>query len=116
MIKKMVYTRSPKISTLARGECCGYKWKIISFGTHPCAYIFIPSKHSLYGKSNIDLPVHGGVTLTEKFKDDWCIAWDYAHAGDYYAGLPLGGKKWHTSEIIKEVHDACKYLKEVCDD
>lgn len=122
MVKKMIYGKEYKISRLAMGICCGYKWEIISLGTHPCAYILIPPMHPLWGKSNIDLPVHGGVTYMSECIDlansikYWYIGWDYGHAGDYIGGVSVEGKKWHTSEIIKEVHDTCKYLKEVYDD
>lgn len=100
---------------------------IVSYGTHPCAYIKIPESNKYY---NIDylkadellnFPVNGGLTfyggLSKLNKDGRWYGWDYAHCGDYCGyeeafleDLRTGGKKWTTEEIYEEVKAAIDIL------
>lgn len=127
-MKEMIYQVESKRGVLDTGYCLGLLYYIFNLGLHPTAYIKIPEDSKYYGKDmeEIDLNVHGGVTyannclyISENQKiDGWFIGWDYAHYGDY-AGyeelLPqkirVGGKKWTTKEIFKEVKEACYQIQ-----
>lgn len=116
----MIYKNSQNPEILANGTFRGYNFWILSYGTHPCAYVEIPKNHPFYGKTymnmeNLDLDVHGGITFSNSslhdiIKDTWIIGWDYAHAFDYssifadYIGEPL--RKWTTEEIYEEIEIA----------
>lgn len=112
---------------LLRGTIDGYKYLIVSYGTHPCAYIAIPENHSRYKdyhklESDNTIYPHGGVTYSGNerngIKGHW-IGWDYHHACDF-SGHYLSGvnydyfsenKKWTTAEIFDEVQDVIEQLK-----
>lgn len=106
-----------------------YHFFILNLGTHPCAYVVLPEGHEFYGESydNIPIDCHYGITYSEdclnvygihecfKQQNVWIIGWDYAHSGDYYAGLynlgsSIHDKKWSTEEIFEEVKDVIDQL------
>ena len=111
----MIYTkakREPQV--LHRGNCNGYDYCIVSFGSHPCAYIAAP-KLEYFGYDFVQLDVHGGITYAGYCPDlnyVWSYGWDYAHAGDYHGRetlrtkWALKGKKWTTEEILEDVEKA----------
>lgn len=120
-IKEMIYYLPQEYGlreVLAEGKYNGLEYKIISFHSHPCAYICIPSGK----KINVDnIECHGGITYDsdELLVDDWktikghWIGWDYSHVGDYYALLPrAGGKQWKTEEILNEVKEIINQINE----
>lgn len=130
MSKEVIYKTHFSRELLVSGECLGYKYWIMNFGTHPVAYVEIPKNHKLYGERrySIDIDVHGGITYTspelyiapyEEIKDSWFIGWDYGHAGDYLGWFAEFGyytpeyKKWTTKEIQQDVFNVCKQLKEL---
>ena len=118
----MIYTkakREPQV--LHRGNCNGYDYCIVSFGSHPCAYIAAP-KLEYFGYDFVQLDVHGGITYACYCPDlnyVWSYGWDYAHAGDYHGRetlrtkWALKGKKWTTEEILEDVEKACHELPDV---
>lgn len=55
--KRMKYTKETQYRILASGHYQGYKYMIVSHGTHPTAYVRIPEGHPYYKKdySKIDL-------------------------------------------------------------
>lgn len=130
-MREMVYGEKRAIELLSIGEYKGYLYVIVSYGSHPCAYVRVPDAHPLYerGQEEVDfvLDVHGGVTYKENglwrtnsaldFKDDYysCwIGWDYAHGGDYVPYLHNDqGHKWTTYEIFNEVKQAIDRLREL---
>ena len=129
-MKEMVYKQERKIEVLDTGYMFGYLYFILSLGTHPTAYIKIPSDHPYFNVKDynkIPLNVHMGLTFMNDdglilengdFIEGKFIGWDYAHAGDYYPFLDskydvLEDKKWTTKEIQEEVKDACYQLEEV---
>lgn len=95
---------------LAEGEINGYNYWIVSYQTHPCAYIELPVGHEFFGKTMYEcerIHVHGGVTFSQSslwdlVNDSWVIGWDYAHNGDYTSYVQ-DGHKWTTQEILCEV-------------
>lgn len=114
-IKPMVYKqRVADIEVLAHDTYRDYEFAIVSFGTHPCAYVGIPKGHRFYRKDYDlkmfdNIPAHCGLTYSEMgienlMQDKWVIGWDYAHSGDYTPLLFWEGlKRWSTEEILEEV-------------
>ena len=114
-MREMIYLPIMTPPTLLLGD--SYKeldFKIMSLGTHPCAYICIPFGHQIYQVhySKLDIPCHGGLTYSkfDKYRR-WWIGWDYAHCDDYTGHdeiLPLDNfprKQWTTREIYQEIKD-----------
>ena len=110
----------PVREVLDKGEYKGYKYLIFSFGTHPCAYVQIPKIHPYWNFKDYDelpIEVHGGLTFAGEqpyMDNNFCIGWDYYHFDDYNPLSPeLGGKRWHTVDILKDVfdviHQLCKH-------
>lgn len=120
-MEPMIYQKERDLKILYQGIYNGYKFKIISLGTHPCAYVMIPKGHLYYGKQydDIDLECHYGITFSGKLKGDkinWWIGWDYTHSGDFYfhkislVGSGSNDKKWTTEEIFEEVKEVIDNL------
>ena len=104
MCKEMVYGYERINEVLMSGKGCGFEFKIMNYGTHPCSYIrFTEEQAHALGWQNADeeewwddaychkLKCHGGCTYTEaqdpetKKKEDGYVwaGWDYGHAGDF---------------------------------
>jgi len=94
----------------------GYEYVIVTYGSHPCAYVKMLENSKNYEKNydDIDINVHGGLTfgddLTRVRKDltGWYIGWDYAHLGDftfYNHSLGISPEKKYT---INEIEIDCK--------
>lgn len=133
-MKEMKYTFERKVEILEHGTCFELFYWIVSYGTHPCAYIMIPQSNKYFKKDfeEIDIDVHGGLTYSNKYlpfeseKDDnkaWYIGWDYAHYGDYMGyeekvpkDFRIGGKKWTTEEIKREVRKVCYKIRRLGDE
>ena len=110
-MKEMIYSKERKLEMLQDKKYKGYRYIILSLGTHPTAYIEIPKGHKLWGQDydDININVHGGLTYADHNlmgidSENWYIGWDYAHAGDYYGayGFTRNDKKWTTKEIENE--------------
>lgn len=106
---------------LCEGSYKGYEYKIVSYGTHPCAYISCEGKiKDLKSYDDFLIPVHGYATYLGTLGDPAkvYVGWDYAHGGDYlgddvvYEGdeemkkYIASKKKWTTEEILEEVYFA----------
>ena len=117
----MEYKTEYAFDILDKGNYNGYDYYIISYGTHPCAYIIIPVENPLYGRdyNSIDIDVHGGLTFGghhNLLEDRWCIGWDYAHAGDCVSYSELdkyNDKRWTTEEILEDVHSVIDQLNKL---
>lgn len=70
---------------------------------HWCGYVGVPKSHPAYGKSDLDLDVHGGITysqkcggyichLTEDEDDLYWFGFDCMHAGDSAPGFEFYGE------------------------
>lgn len=100
------------------GSHKGIGYEIVSYGSHPCAYISLPKKHKLHGVNyqDISLCVHGGLTYAEMIGDFWVIGWDYAHAGDLFYQelrselLSKKGKEWTIDEIKDSIKIAIEKI------
>lgn len=121
-MKEMIYKSWGDLEILFEGKYKGYQFYILNLGTHPTAYIEIPSNHKLFRKSydeiysmGIDVDVHGGLTYSSNRlrgikENSWFIGWDYAHAGDFVGYDMLypseyrnNDKNWTTEEIFEDV-------------
>ncbi len=117
---KQLKTEDRKPIVLLECNIENYHCVIISYRTHPCAYIEIPADHPYYKKDweEVDLPVHGGVSYSDfsipviKNKHplkSWYLGWDYNHFEDYYPfSFLVEGEddelhKWTIEEILN--HD-----------
>ena len=127
-IKPVIYDINRTLEVIYSDYFAGYKYFIINYGTHPCAYIEIPKDHPFYGVSYIDIEdnynikVHGGFTYSNDsfllLDHTWILGWDYAHCNDYsiYAencSFLHDLKKWTTEEIIEECKDVIIQLMDV---
>lgn len=125
-MKEMQYQKTRHTTTiLDKGDYKGFNYAIVSYGTHPCCYVFLPKGHKYYGREydEIDINCHGGLTYSGDdlycnpvcITDTWIIGWDYAHCDDYtgyfedeYNNL----KKWTTKEMQQEVFGVINQLCE----
>ena len=128
---KMEYKKrcQENIQILDEGIYNNYHYVIVSFGSHPCAYVELPKKHKWYGlhEDNIPISCHGGLTYSStqgiicplnnpNHRDGYWIGWDYAHYGDYVYnnfndfGFALGEKYWTTEEIFEDVKEVINQL------
>ena len=115
-MKEMVYDFD-KPGILDEGELQGYKYMVVSYGSHPCAYVQVPEGHPFHGKhyDKINICCHGGLTFSGDHyhhagrfaleRDGFWIGWDYAHGGDYIAspGVNLDGHRYTTQEILSDI-------------
>lgn len=125
MMTEMAYTSKQSQTVLHEGIYNGYKFYILSLGTHPVAYVECKlEKCCSYNDERLDdVCVHGGFTyygeaawVTDDKKK--YLGWDYAHLNDY-AGYEIrlapqyrsGGKKWTTEEIYEEVKFVIEQLE-----
>ena len=135
-MKEMVYNYNlKKQEILVDGIYMGYHFLIVSYGTHPCAYVEVPKTHPLYksdySEYEFDFDVHCGLTWgdTLSYAKGWYFGWDYRHIGDYdafaekmaieYPSLKyereLNGKKWTVEEIFEDVKKCIMKLKDLED-
>lgn len=133
-MKQMIYGSRTKGEVLLRETVDGIDTVIVSYGSHPCAYVKLtddiirkickrngadPDVDGFY--DFIDAYPHGGFTffghLPYLSDDENWAGWDYAHCDDYMdPGIPVpwkvSGKKWTTEEIFEEVKEVVSQLKE----
>ncbi len=102
---------------MAEGEIDGYQFYVVSYGSHPCAYV----RSDVPEKVQDEIEVHGSITFAGKaFKEfpvkGQYIGWDYNHYNDYnespYGMLLCGGKRWTMDEIMDDVRDVIRQLRE----
>lgn len=128
-VKEMVYQakRLVEPEILATGEVYNYQYYVISLGTHPCAYVSIPREDVVFGKENVPIECHGGITYARSYllkstvEKGWVIGWDYGHCFDYSgynmtfgdSYLPPQQKKYSTEEMINDCKDVINQLVEL---
>ena len=124
-MKEMIYDGREKREILYEGRYRNFHFVIVSYGSHPCAYVKIPKGHPCYGMDydDIDVDVHGGLTfgddldhvLAHRGLNTFWIGWDYAHCGDCYQTRYIPddtGRKWTTKEIYEDVKSVIRQLGE----
>lgn len=111
------------------------RYVVVSYHTHPCAYIQLNKDLPIFNDIKDDYNYddlmlsspHGGITymsdelgvpdLEDNRKEGmvW-IGWDYAHAGDYICSPFTTGyeddKRWTTWEIIRDCISTIDELEE----
>jgi len=104
---------------LAEGNCRGYQFYVISYGTHPCCYIGVPEGHRLFNKhyDTFNFECHGGLTYSGFLHhvypklnvntENWYLGWDYAHFLDRTGAIE--GIEWNTQDLVKEVESVVEY-------
>ena len=116
-MKEMVYSANRTKEVLHSGEYKGYKFCILSFGTHPTAYVEYNIENcddsveffmNYYDKKldNISLSSDGFTFFGKGFWDkenNTYLGWDYA-------GKNSKNKKWTTAEIFEEVKSVIDQL------
>lgn len=128
-LKPMIYKDKRETSILGEGVYNDYFWTIISYGTHPCAYVKLPLYHFLFDTDLTNwyspqyIECHGGITYNDSslldIKTGTWIGWDYNHGSDFN-GIYLAdqglydsfikNKKWETEEIYEEVKNVIEQL------
>ena len=71
-----------------------------------CGYVVLPKSHKYYGVVYPDIPVHGGITLSEhsdglnwpEIEEGWVLGFDTAHYGDTI-------DYWTRDRVVKETID-----------
>ena len=65
-LKPMEYKAKGSFEVLADDNYKGYRFLIVSYGTHPCAYVVLPKTSKFYGKpyddeifDDLNFHVHG---------------------------------------------------------
>lgn len=118
----MQYENYRKVEVLTQDFYKGYEYLVVSYGTHPCAYVTLPEDHPLNKVADcddVDVNCHGGCTYLDWGLGDLIsrehkvLGWDYLHWGDFSANvypssLPL--KKWTTEEIVEECEHVIEQL------
>ena len=106
-MKEMIYGDAHKEELLTKGKYNGISYYVISYGTHPCAYLGFSEDSEFFKKNYMDVNIdcHGGLTFSGQ-KDfineqEWLLGWDYAHFGDQCSFME--GRKWTTAEIVQEI-------------
>lgn len=118
-MKKMVYSMEKKYEVLHSGVYKGFKFFIISYGFHPCAYVENKLNIKNYNDDILsDVDVHCGFTFLGVKEGTEVLGWDYGHICDYCAYMEgLDGiddlKKWTTEEITAEVFHVINQLSEL---
>lgn len=128
-MKEMIYQELLVQDILDEGVIDGYHYVIVSYGSHPCAYVEIPKTHHFYhcDYSDINVRVHGDLTydgeldFVEPHSSNFYFGWDYAHCCDYCANLKKfypnpeeyenTHKHWTTKEILVDVKDVIRQIK-----
>lgn len=121
-IRQMKYQSTRQTKILAEGTYKGFKYFILSLGTHPTAYV-VTKYIEFNEEEQIFFPVHGGITYQRRYlkipnktliQRSNVIGWDYAHYGDQYGTDENEyDKKHHTSKILKDIMDAIDYIKNI---
>ena len=117
----MQYENYRKIEALAQDFYKGYEYLVVSYGTHPCAYVIIPEGHPLTKVADyddVDVNCHGGCTYLDWGLGDFIsqehkvIGWDYLHLGDFNGCSSLFSKKWTKKWTTEEIIGECEHVIE----
>lgn len=81
------------------------------FGGHLCGYVRIPKTHPYFGKEDIDLECHCGITFNEAHEEHW-VGFDCGHSGDY---IPTQEYMRKTDPELKKFEDTFSIPKEFKD-
>lgn len=122
-MKEMVYSNKEEMEVLYEGEYKGYKFAIVSRGTHPAAYVENKVNATDYDDNILgDIIVHGGFNFCEKGywsnvaeKINW-LGWSYNYSNDYIGGYRWNcWTKWTTSDIYEQVKNVIEQFIKIRD-
>lgn len=128
--KNKLYSKCNHLRIKKTGVYKRRQWFIVSYGTHPCAYVRMFKKEMKYDWEGMPIYVHGGITfceekpsISERWKDRYIdfnplIGWDYAYRGDlhYKNEYDLIHDSLHAytvGEIEKEVYSVIDQIEEL---
>ena len=99
---------------VALGTIDGYHYTIRNMGTHPSAYVHVPTYHPIFKMERLEevIPCHCSISYIAGYPsapDGYkIIGWNYCHSGDFiYEPHKQGktvssGKIWSKEEIIEQ--------------
>lgn len=102
---------------------CGFKCLIMRNpeSKHLNGYVALPSGHPYYGKDDIDVEAHGGLTFAKEGdgvsweQGYWWIGFDCAHWGDYAPGMgEILGRGPREHETYRNIKYVTNELKQLC--
>ncbi len=120
-MEPMIYREASR-KVLATEEYKGFRWWIISLGTHPCAYVELANRPKEYIKKDFsEISIHGGITYVgndlwleesgkSSIKNTLIIGWDYAHCLDFYPHINDDGRRYPTEEIFEDVKSCIEQI------
>ena len=105
---------------LKQDSYLGYAYEIVSYGTHPCCYVYLERGHPFYNVdyNEITIPCHYGLSYSKNDNGFWKLGWDYAHSGDFYYqpnkissyNFTREGKRYNLKELQNDVEEFIKEL------
>lgn len=125
------YPKERYIQILAKDYYKGYEFFVVSYGTHPCAYVSIPEGkpyHEAKSWDDVNIICHGGCTYASTDKEfehiatcteenTTVIGWDYGHYNDFsgrylsdFSTTLFETKRWTTKEMITECKEVIEQL------
>lgn len=98
---------------------CGveYKCRIIrnKYLKHLCGYVILKEDNKFYKKNYDDIPVqvHGGLTFSDEYENEWMIGFDCAHHDDITPGSDYENLSYMgTYKDMTFVKSECESLAE----
>ena len=128
-MKEMIYQELMTLDILDEGIFEDYHYVILSYCSHPCAYVDIPKSHQFYmcDCNDVDVKVHGDLSyngsleFVEPHNSGFYFGWDYAHCCDFCANMMRfypnpkeyegTHKHWTTKEIFNDVRSVIMQIK-----
>lgn len=114
-----LYSFDRRYQLIYEGIYKGIKYFIISYGTHPCAYIENVWNFKSYDDERLDdISVHYGFTFLGEKERTNCLGWDYAHFNDHFEYRSItparhsGVRRWMCEDILKEIKDVINQMIE----
>lgn len=106
---------------IGSGVYKGYKWVILSYYTHPAAYIVLNENDKYYEVpwTRIGLNVHGGVKYSQWglhdliSKDEWVIGWHYGHPPSAFKDYSIFTGEGNKMSSIDVYMDILKAIDEI---
>lgn len=72
-------------------------------------YVYVPKSNLYYGKEDIPITCHGGLTYAEQEGDYWVIGFDTCHYDDY-----APAQKYHSVSVDKRHYKDINYVRNEC--
>ena len=124
-MKPMVYKRVREVELLHMDNYRGFNYLVVSYGTHPCAYVEIPEGHPYYDMDYDKMPIicHEGLNYYGPIDHKplgpapikgYYIGWSYDHLYDYMGRYSdTDDMKYTTAEVALDCIFVINQLAEV---